>query len=473
MATESARHPSYYRAELPVDAAALALLRDLGADGRLSADHFLVRDGRAILTLNDDDITLLRELGLAVEVGADLLAQARRVREERIELVAPPGEAGEANDLQTGFIDQYLDVAGILARFAALHSAFPLLTEWLDLPHPTLGYDGAQAALHGPATVKLLRITTTPVVTTKPGLLLIAGAHAREWIPPLAAIEFAEQLLRTYTPGSPHPAVQQVNQLVEGLDILIVPALNPDGITFSHHDFAMWRKNRRPGPGAGACPGVDNNRNYSIAWGEAGSSGDPCSDSFRGTGPFSELENRNLRHLVEQFPNILTAIDCHSFGEDLFRPHPTGGIAVASQPVEPRDHAIYLTLEAAMNAAIATVSPGKTYSTGTTNNHAGTGDDYLFLAHRIFGFTMECAQEFQPPLADALVAIQEVAAALRALAAQTLTLAAQFTFPLELIQVVDRSGSMVAVALKETTPSASFGEARSTRRRAFALAAAA
>lgn len=452
-----AAHPlPFFIAEVTGDPAALALVRRMGADGRLSADHMMVRDNRAILAANRRDLEVLRQMGLTVKVGPNLLAQARRVRaavvRRRVAFV-------EADGLLTGFVNQYLDTAGVLARFQALHDEFPALTEWSDLPHPTSGYDGAQASLAGPATVKLFRITTTPVSVAKPGLLLIAGIHAREWIPPLAAIEFAEQLLRTYTPGSPNPGVQAINALVDELDIFIVPAANPDGINFSHHDFAMWRKNRRanPPPG-GPCPvdtfddnGVDNNRNYSIFWGDAGSSGDVCNDSFRGAAAFSEPENKNVRHVIEQFPNILVAVDCHSFGEDIFRAHPTGGLFIASEPVEPRDHAIFLTLEAAMNAAIASVSPGKTYSTGTTNNHAGTGDDYLFLAHRIFGFTLECAQQFQPPIADALVAVAEVAAALRALAGQTLSLSTQFTFPVDVVHVVDRSGSMAAFGYLDPT----------------------
>ena len=439
----------YYRCEVTLEESTLPLIRMMSADGRLSVDHFMIRDDHLLVVLKRREIAMLRELGMKIKVGQDLLKQARRVKAE----VAERSPAIEADGLQTGFVNQYLDTGGILARFQSLHNEFPALTEWTDLPFPTLGYDGSQASLNGPAAVKMFRINTTPAVKSKPGLLLIAGAHAREWIPPLAAIEFAEQLLRTFTPGSMNPAVQKINQFVEGLDILIIPAVNPDGINFSHHDFAMWRKNRRPNPPSSpaACDGVDNNRNYSIFWGDTGSSGDPCNDSYRGPTAVSERENRNVLHVLEQFPNILIAVDCHSFGEDIFRAQPTGGIFIASQPVEPRDHAVFLTLEAAMNAAISSVSPGKTYSTGTTNNHAGTLDDYLFLAHRIFGFTVECAQDFQPPIASALVAVQEVSAALRALAEQTLSLAGQFTFPVRIVQVLDRSGSMVSFNYAEPT----------------------
>jgi hypothetical protein len=438
---------SFRRVEVSVDEHTLKLLRMMGADGRISADHFMVRENHAILALSEHDIELLRRMGFEVRVGQDLLEQAGRVKTEK--LARRP--TVEADGLLSGFVSEYLDTKGILDRFQSLHAEFPALTQWLDLPYPTSGYDGSRAALHGPSTVKLFRITTTPASVSKPGLLLIAGNHAREWIPPLVAIEFTEQLLRTYTPGSSNPGVVTINQMVEGLDVLIVPAMNPDGINFSHHDEAMWRKNRRPNPPSApaGCDGVDNNRNFSIYWGDAGSSGAPCNEGYRGNAAFSEPENQNVRYIIEQFPNILAAVDCHSFGEDIFRAQPTGGAYISSEPVEPRDHDVFLSLEAAMNAAISSVTPGKIYSTGTTNNHAGTCDDYLFLAHRIFGFTVECGQDFQPPIADGLKVVQEVAAALRALARETMQLATSFIFPVAVAHVIDRSGSMVASGYTE------------------------
>src|SRR5262249_28096038 len=150
-----------------------------------------------------------------------------------------------------------------------------------------------------------------------------------------------------------------------------------------------------------SCSGVDLNRNFSIYWGQAGSSANPCDyQIYHGPSAFSEAENRNIRHVIETFPNILAAVDCHSFGETFYRPQPTGGKFISAEPVPPDDHAIYLALEAAMNAAVATVSPGKTYSTGTTSNHAGTFDEYTYFGHRIFGFEVEIGQDFQPPIAD-------------------------------------------------------------------------
>ena len=156
---------------------------------------------------------------------------------------------------------------------------------------------------------------------------------------------------------------------------------------------------------------------------------------------------------METFPNILAAIDCHSSGEKIFRPQPTGGTFISREPVSPDDHAIYLALETAMNAAIAAVTPGKTYATGTTSNHSGTFDEYMFFGHRIFGFELEIGQDFQPPIADALVSVQEAAAAMRALAHETLGLAARFISPATIVHVIDKSSSMIASGYVDATRS--------------------
>jgi hypothetical protein len=421
-----------------MDGASTAVLRNLREQGLLCADHTLRREDREIAALLQSEITLLENAGISVEIL------------DSVELDLTHG--APLADIATGFISDYLDAAGIHAAYSALQTSFPSLCTYSDLPESTTGYDGTAPSLAGPSPVKLFRITTTPAVFSKPALLIVAGLHAREWAPPLAALEFASQLLHNYDPASTDPEVIALNNLVENLDILIVGAANPDGINFSRHDVASWRKNRRPNAGFPACPGVDLNRNFSIFWGQTGSSPNPCNfEIYRGSSTFSEAECRNIRHLAEQFPNILTAIDCHSFGEDFFRPQPGGGSFIAAEPVNAADNAIYLALEASMNSGVAEVSPGKAYGTGTTSNHSGTFDEYLFFGHRIFAFELEIGQDFQPPIANALVSVQEAAAVMRKLATETRNLAARFITPVSIIQVVDKSGSMIASGYVDAT----------------------
>jgi hypothetical protein len=68
----------------------------------------------------------------------------------------------------------------------------------------------------------------------------------------------------------------------------------------------------------------------------------------------------------------------------------------------------------------------------------------MFFSHRVFGFNTECGTSFQPPWADALRVINEVVTGLRALAVATLDLVLTTPVPLQLVQCIDRTGSMVA-----------------------------
>jgi hypothetical protein len=427
-----------FRCALPTDAATTDVIRHLQEQGLLCADHAQRCKDNIVIVLSEAEIALLKETGVGVDIQAPLANDKP--------------QANASLDCRTTS-SGYLDAPGIDKAFAALNAAFPALTVLTDLPELTTGYDGAQAGLAGPATVKLFRITNSPSIFSKPALLIVAGLHAREWAPPLAAIEFASQLLNKYAPGSTDPQIIAINQIVDGLDILFVGAANPDGINYSHHDDCTWRKNRRPNAQRPSCPGADVNRNFSIYWGQGGSSDCPCSYYYHGPSAFSEPEARNIRYVVETFPNILSAIDCHSCGENIYRPQPTGGTFIHREPVSPDDNAIYVALETAMNAAIAGVTPGKTYGTGTTSNHSGTFDEYAFFGHRIFGFELEIGRAFQPPIADALVSVQEAAAAMRSLAHETLGLAARFVSPVTVVHVIDKSSSMIASGYVDATRS--------------------
>jgi hypothetical protein len=419
-----------YNCRVAATKAAAAILRHLDAAGLVAADHTLVADGDYHITLSDDEIAVLEAHGLAVTRGEALLPRDKRA------------DAGSA-DLATGFVTGYLDGQQVLARVSAIAAAFPSRCSVLTLPFATSGYDGALAGAGGPATVLGLRITADPALRSRPGFLLIGGTHAREWMNPLIALEFAEQLLHNVDPTSSDPAIIATTRLVTEGDIIIVPVMNPDGLTYSIHDDAGWRKNRRPNPGAPGCPGVDDNRNYEVYFGGAGASAMACSDAYHGPSAFSEGDTRNIRWLLEEFPNILVGVDAHSFGRQILRPNPAGGSFIATLPVSPEDEAIYAGLETTLRSAIAAVN-GVSYSLGTTSNHAGTSDEYMFFAHRVFGFNTECGTSFQPPWASAVPVIDEMVAGLRALALATLDLALTTPAPLQLVQCIDRTGSMVA-----------------------------
>jgi hypothetical protein len=435
----------YFECRIEITQRNTSILKTLNATGQIVFEHYYESEGCYVLDLTTEEIKLVELYCVKVEQCNDLDALARIRKAERASL----DTRDDSDDsLVTGFVNHYMDAAEVSTRIEDLATEFPALCELITLPYPTNGYDGSILELRGPCDVLLLRITNTPSDYSKSGLLLVCGTHAREWVNPLIAVEFAEQLLRNYNPTSSDPEIAQINRIIEEGDIFIFPVMNPDGLNYSFHDDTSWRKNRRPNPFSPSCPGVDNNRNYSIYFGDPGSSSSPCSNSYHGSEAFSEPENKNIRYILKEFPNILIGVDSHSRGEKIFRPTATGGVAIGSLPVFPDDEAIYQDLEAVAVAAIQAVS-GTTYATGTTSNHAGTSDEYMFFAHRVFGFDFECALLHQPPIENALVSVQEVSAALRALAIKAIDLDVEAITPTSIVQCIDRTGSMVTFGYEE------------------------
>ncbi len=182
--------------------------------------------------------------------------------------------------------------------------------------------DGLSAPIdHGPFDVQAIRIGRHRD-GSKPGVLIIAQDHAREWVPPLIAMEAVERLLANYETD---PASADI---IDNVDIWVIPSNNPDGSHYSMYDYDLQRKNMtnhcdetRSDPGYRDSWGVDLNRGYSVASrrdGFAGASGTCTSSTYDGPGELSEPEAINVVSLVEQHDNIRFFMTIHSNGGQLF-----------------------------------------------------------------------------------------------------------------------------------------------------------
>ena len=81
----------------------------------------------------------------------------------------------------------------------------------------------------GPFQMKALRIGKQRD-GSKVGVYIYCQQHAREWVTPMTCLETAERLVRNYATD---PATKE---LVDNLDIFIVPSVNPDGSHYSFYD---------------------------------------------------------------------------------------------------------------------------------------------------------------------------------------------------------------------------------------------
>ncbi|GAB7363277.1 hypothetical protein MBLNU230_g3558t1 [Neophaeotheca triangularis] len=155
---------------------------------------------------------------------------------------------------------------------------------------------------------------------TRPAMIHHGTIHAREWITTMAVEYLAYQLLTQYNND------KEATEYVNAADHYIIPIANPDGFVFSQTQDRLWRKNRQPSGTDNPCVGTDNNRNWPYEWDAlegAGSSTDPCAQTYRGARQASAPENQALiAHMgrIRDQQGILLYIDWHSFSQLLLWP---------------------------------------------------------------------------------------------------------------------------------------------------------
>ena len=211
----------------------------------------------------------------------------------------------------------YLTASAIEAGVVHLANTFPALCELIVVPEPSI--EGRR--------IRAVRIgdRSRP---SRPGILVIAGAHAREVMNPDMLLMLGLKLCKAVTDrtgltfGSKTYDAATLKALTEQADLYFLPLVNPDGRAFvqSPTGNPMWRKNRNPNSGLPG-KGVDLNRNYDFLWSSGiGTSSDSTADIYKGNGPFSEPETRNVRAILDEYPNIRLLLDVHSYSELVLYP---------------------------------------------------------------------------------------------------------------------------------------------------------
>jgi murein tripeptide amidase MpaA len=138
--------------------------------------------------------------------------------------------------------------------------------------------------------------------------------HAREWISGATCQYLAKKLVESYTTD------HKVKNLLDQLEFVMVPVVNPDGYEYTWKQNRLWRKNRSYNEGS-SCRGVDLNRNFEKGWGvEERSNTAPCSETYHGLRANSEPEVRNVVEYFKKHRPIAVGLDMHSYSELLLTP---------------------------------------------------------------------------------------------------------------------------------------------------------
>lgn len=263
----------------------------LGAD--LWSEHVLP-GAPADYLVSPGQLDVLDASGLAYTVLIDDVQGSIDAENARLR------EGGRAR----GWFDDFKDPGAIDDRLDALAGAYPALASTFEVgrsleDRPVMAIRIANDAFGDPGC--------------KPTILFNACQHAREWIAPMVAMYAADQLLGQYGVD------QEITDLVDRAEILVIPVVNADGYSFTWTNQRLWRKNRRDN-GDGTF-GVDLNRNWGYEWGHNnGSSGNPGSETYRGTGPFSEPATQIVRDLMLSRPRLAAQVDLHSYGRLILAP---------------------------------------------------------------------------------------------------------------------------------------------------------
>ena len=303
-------------------------------------------------------IGTLDRTGIEYEV---MIPDVQRLIDEERSRIDRDGIAG------VGFFEEYHQQDELFAFYEALEASRPDLVTSRSIGESIEGRE-----------IRAYTISGAEDPSSVPAIYIVAGAHAREWISPATISYLADTLVNG------HGADDRITPLVDDLAWHIVPLANPDGYQFTWNSNRLWRKTRKAN-GDGSF-GVDWNRNFAAGWGGPGSSGNTGSDTYRGTGPFSEPETQAIRDDVAANPNTAIFFDVHCYSQLVLWPYGYD----STEPEGPAGE-IHRNLGEGIAAAIESIN-GRVFDPQPAHDlylASGTSLDWAWDDAGVYAFTYE------------------------------------------------------------------------------------
>jgi len=304
------------------------------------------------IRVTDEHLRTLRNLGITFEPFIDDVQELIE-NEQR--------QMAQANAVDNWF-SAYHTYAEITIFLQNLTTVYPDILKFI----PSVGKTNQGQEIVGV-------FLSTPSTNPKKKVFVSGGQHAREWIAPATVLYILQSLL----------ADEEVQPLLDQFQIYFVPSANPDGYAYAWSTDRLWRKNRRAN--VGGSFGVDLNRNWNDHWGGEGSSGNPTSDTYRGTAPFSEPETQTISNFILAIGPLGGSIDYHSYSQLVIYPY---GWTFSPAPTQPLLHSVALGWKDSIFGVTGvnyTAEPGSALYIST----GGVNDWSYSEAHTTLSYTIE------------------------------------------------------------------------------------
>ena len=343
------------------------------------------KDAAQVQALSDSNLTLLSEVvGFTTDVAAPNDRELRKLglRYELTGTIPDPMKPYVRETDGGDYTTQFLRYDEIIAQYEVWRAQYPTL-----ITREQIG----SSIQNRPIWVYRLRNPYSVLPPT--GVLIQGGIHAREWLSPPTVMYITDMM------------IQEGLKSADGWERLtryelnVVPVVNPDGYEYTWTNNRLWRKNRRDIVGSSSF-GVDLNRNYAKGWGGQGSSGQPSSETYRGTAAFSEPEVDCIRDYLDIRSTTVPfafVIDYHTHGQKVLYPW--------SYTENPAPHAAQLNQIGNVYKNAMLASGGENYDVGQGSIAlyiaAGSSKDFYYDAYGSMAYTVEMRaggqSGFEPP----------------------------------------------------------------------------
>lgn len=276
------------------------------------------------------------------------------------------------------FFKDYRDLGAINSWLNLLQSTYPQLVTLEVIGQSFEGRDLQAIHIHGKGSS----------IVDKKTVVVTSGLHAREWISVTSSLYTIYQLISNYNSGPE-------SSLLDELDFLFVPVMNPDGYAYTWEHDRLWRKNRQD-TGVAICKGIDLDHSFNYQW--QASTGTPCSESYAGAYPQEGLEAKHFAEYINKTGQnghkYYGYLDWHSYSQSILYPY------AYSCEAEPRDEENLLELAYGLAKAIRWTS-GKHfdvlaacedrdgYSGDVGEGSGGSALDFMYHMHAIWAFQVK------------------------------------------------------------------------------------